>query len=109
MGIFGERKPKLKDFDNPKLELITQEQYYERMKELDSQHYQMHLSPDYRQKLKQEWTSNYNTQPHLVRARLAEQQKNRRIEQERLARWRLTSEREEHARKYPFAKTRKTK
>jgi hypothetical protein len=109
MGLFGERKPKLKDFDNPKLDIISQEQFLKRMQEIDSQQYLMCLSSEYRQKLKQEWSTQYNTQPHLVRARLAEQQRNRALEQQRLAKWRKESAEREHAEKYPFAKTIKTK
>lgn len=109
MGLFGERKPKLKDFDNPKLDTITQRQYMDRMQEIDSQHYLMHLSHEYRQNLKNEWTTAYNTQPHLVRQRLAEQQRNRALEQQRLAQWRREREIREHNEKYPFAKTIKTK
>lgn len=109
MGIFGERKPKLKDFDNPKLQVISYEQWMKRREEINSQHYQMSLSPEYRRKLQQEWDTAYSTQPHLVRARLAEQQKNKAIEQERLARWRKEAAIKEHASKYPFAKTIKTK
>ena len=109
MGLFGERKPKLKDFDNPKLDTISQAQYMKRREEINSQHYMMHLSAEYRRELLKEWDTAYSTQPHLVRARLAEQQRNRGIEQERLARWRRERAVEEHASKYPYAKTIKTK
>lgn len=109
MRLFGERKPKLKDFDNPKLDTITQRQYMDRMQEIDSQHYLMHLSPEHRQRLKNEWTTAYNTQPHLVRQRLAEQQRYRALEQQRLARWRHEAAVKAHAEKYPYAKTIKTK
>jgi len=109
MGLFGERKPKLKDFDNPKLQVISQQQWLQRREELESEHYKIHLSPEYRRKLQQEWDTAYNTQPHLVQARLAESQRNKALEQQRLARWRKEAAIKEHASKYPFAKTIKTK
>lgn len=109
MGLFGERKPKLKDFDNPKLDVISQEQWMQRRKEIDSQHYMIHLSPEYRRELQKEWDTAYNTQPHLVRARLAEQQRNQIKQQQQLARWRREAAEREHNEKYPYAKTVKTK
>jgi hypothetical protein len=109
MGLFGERKPKLKDFDNPKLDIISQEQFNQRMTELRSEHYRMHLSADYLRNLQNEWSATYINQPHLVRAREAEQRRNQAIQQQRLAKWRKESAEREHAEKYPFAKTIKTK
>lgn len=109
MGLFGERKPKLKDFDNPKLDIISYEQWMQRRQEINSQHYMMSLSTEYRLGLQKEWDSAYNNQPHLVRAREAEYRKNKALEQQRLAKWRIEREVREHNEKYPYAKTVKTK